>query len=98
MSDPVKSNRAISSLETLAEALSSAATSSSRRGPPLLRFLKDGTWVYGQESKKIECNSVWAPNPYQATHGFACWPESGRRLLGEVMVPVTQPTPELTSL
>ena len=63
---------------------------------PILRLLRDGIFVFGQENIEVEAGSEWAVNPYSIEHGFACWGDS--ELLGEVMVPLTQAPPPVNTL
>ena len=40
-------------------------TSVAGGGKPLLRLLRDGIWVYGQENIEVQEGSHWAVNPMQ---------------------------------
>lgn len=51
-----------------------------------------GEWSFGQEATPIEENSTWAVNPFSFLHGFIAW--RAKEVVGEVMVPATQPLPE----
>lgn len=67
-------------------------------GDPLLRLLRHGEWVYGQEDTPTEEGSLWAVNPLSIEHGYSCWSnyeEKGRKndLLGEVMAPIYEAKP-----
>ncbi len=63
---------------------------------PILRLLKDGVFVYGQENIEVTEDSQWAVNPYSIEHGWACWGDG--ELLGEVMVPLNSTVPTLGEL
>lgn len=58
----------------------------------LLKLDKTAKWVIGSDKEVVEPGIEWAVNPMSATHGYICW--AGREVLGELMVPVTQPLPE----
>lgn len=66
-------------------------------GEPLLRMLTDGTWVYGAENIEVQEGSYWQINPLSIEHGWASWTKHDGKekndLVGEVMVPFTQPIP-----
>lgn len=67
-------------------------------GDPLLRLLKHGEWVYGQEDTEVLEGSLWAVNPLSIEHGYACWSdyeEKGKKneLLGEAMAPIYESMP-----
>jgi hypothetical protein len=54
---------------------------------------KTGHWVYGADQTEIEDDSTWAVNPFSFVHGFIAWGDG--EVLGEKMVSVSQPLPEL---
>lgn len=62
---------------------------SSGSAMPILRLMKSGLFVYGQENIEVEEGSEWAVNPYSIEHGWACWNSDPNvsELLGEVLVP-----------
>lgn len=66
-------------------------------GEPLLRMLTDGTWVYGAENIEVQDGSYWQINPLSIEHGWSSWTKNDGKekneLVGEVMVPFTQPLP-----
>ncbi len=67
-------------------------------GDPLLRLLRHGEWVYGQEDTEVLEGSLWAVNPLSIEHGYSCWSnydEKGKKneLLGEAMAPIYEPKP-----
>lgn len=69
-------------------------------GADLLRLLKTGEWVFGQNNDEPDPKSVWAVNSLSFQQGFCCWDrdEKNTELLGEIMVPFNQPRPEVASL
>jgi hypothetical protein len=67
-------------------------------GGAILKMDKTGHWVFGSDQTEVEDDSQWAVNPFSFVHGFIAWagdktPAKGT-VLGEVMVPITQPLPE----
>jgi hypothetical protein len=68
-------------------------------GKPLLRLLKSGVWVIGQNDDPVQEGSEWAINPLSIRHGHVCWTNypgnKKNELLGEVMVPITQKKPPI---
>lgn len=66
-------------------------------GKPLLRLLKSGKWVFGVNDDPVQEGSEWAINPLSIQHGWCCWSNYDEKkkneLLGEFMVPVTEPRP-----
>lgn len=77
--------------DLLAGLKQTASQVQSSDGVPLLRLLKSGWYVYGPENIEMQEDSKWALNPYSIHHGFCCWVDS--ELVGEVMVPFTEPLP-----
>lgn len=74
----------------------SAGLSGRSGGMPILRLLKSGVYAYGQEDIEPQEGSEWAVNPHSFQHGFACWGDG--ELLGEAMVPLNQPPPNVNDL
>lgn len=62
-------------------------------GIVILKMDKTGHWVFGADQTEIEDGSTWAVNPFSFVHGYIAWGDG--EVLGEKMVPVTQPLPEL---
>jgi len=62
-------------------------------GVAILKMDKTGHWVYGADQTEIEDDSTWAVNPFSFVHGFIAWGDG--EVLGEKMVSVSQPLPEL---
>jgi hypothetical protein len=62
-------------------------------GSVIIKMDKTGHWVFGAEQTEIEDDATWAINPFSFVHGFIAWGEG--EVLGEKMVPVSQPLPEL---
>ena len=98
---PAPAGGALTALATLEAALSNVDTASviGRSGLPMLRFKPegDGTWVYGQKQTTVEDDSRWSVNPLSFRYGYICF-GSGNKLLGERLVSVSKPMPNLTEL
>lgn len=62
-------------------------------GVAILKMDKTGTWVFGADQTEVQEGSQWAVNPLSFTHGVIAWGEG--EVLGEKMVPVQAPLPEL---
>jgi hypothetical protein len=56
---------------------------------------KTGHWVFGADQTEAEDDAKWAVNPFSFVHGFIAWGEG--EVLGEKMVSVSEPLPELDS-
>ena len=80
------------SVQSLSTALRSMETESSA-GSAILKMDRTGHWVFGAGENEVEAESTWAVNPFSFVHGFICWGEG--EVLGEKMVGITQPLPEL---
>ena len=80
------------SVQSLSAALRSLDTGVSS-GSVILKMDKTGHWVFGADQTEVETGSLWAVNPYSFIHGFIAWGEG--EVLGEKMVPITQPLPEM---
>jgi hypothetical protein len=48
----------------------SRATTILPGGKPILRLLKSGSWVFGQNDDDVQIGSEWAINPMQIGHGW----------------------------
>jgi len=81
---------AVSSLST---ALRSIQAEVGAVGTAILKMDKTGHWVFGADQTEVEEGSKWAVNPFSFVHGFIAWGDG--EVLGEKMVSVTQPLPEL---
>lgn len=62
-------------------------------GTVIIKMDKTGHWVYGAEQTEVDSDSNWAVNPFSFLHGFIAWGDG--EVLGEKMVSVSQPLPEL---
>lgn len=78
--------------QSLSQALR-AVTASDNAGSVILKMDKTGHWVFGADQTEVEDDSRWAVNPWSFVHGFIAWGEG--EVLGEKMVPITEPLPEL---
>ena len=81
------------SVQSLSTALRSIQQDVGPSGTVILKMDKTGTWVFGADQTEVEDDSTWAVNPFSFVHGFIAWGDG--EVLGEKMVPVTQPLPEL---
>jgi hypothetical protein len=84
---PVPAESTVAALRSLASNIGTGG------GDIILKMDKTGHWVYGAEQTEVEDGSEWAINPFSFVHGFIAWGEG--EVLGEKMVPVTQPLPAL---
>ncbi len=86
-------NGNLPSAQSLAQSLRSLDTGASLGNTVILKMDKTGHWVFGADQTEVEDDSVWAVNPFSFTHGYIAWGDG--EVLGEKMVSVTQPLPEL---
>jgi hypothetical protein len=98
---PAPVGGALTSLQALSAVLSGVDTSSvaGRSGLPMLQFKRDGDgmWTFGQRRTIVEDGSLWAVNPLTFRWGYICFGD-GNKMLGERLVSVSQPKPEVTDL
>lgn len=87
------SNANLPSVASLSTALRSLERDVGNAGVVLLKMDKTGHWVYGADQTEVEDDSTWAVNPFSFVHGFIAWGDG--EVLGEKMVSVSQPLPEL---
>ena len=78
---------------SLATALRSVAPDIAAGGTVIVKMDRTGHWVFGADQDEVEDGSKWAVNPFSFVHGFIAWGEG--EVLGEKMVPVTQPLPDV---
>jgi len=83
---------AVSSLSTSLRALEKDVGPA---GFVILKMDKTGHWVFGADQTEAEPDSLWAINPFSFIHGFIAWGDGV--VLGEWMVGVSEPLPELES-
>jgi len=81
------------SVQSLSTALRSLEKDVGQAGVVILKMDKTGHWVYGADQTEVEDNATWAVNPFSFIHGYIAWGDG--EVLGEKMVPVSQPLPEL---
>ena len=62
-------------------------------GVAILKMDKTGHWVFGADQTEVEDDATWAINPFSFVHGFIAWGDG--EVLGEKMVSVAEPLPEL---
>jgi hypothetical protein len=65
----------------------------------MLSFKRDGngTWMYSQKRTGVEEGSRWGVNPLSFRYGYICFGD-GNKVLGERLVSVSQPMPDVTEL
>jgi hypothetical protein len=86
-------NANLPSVQSLASSLRSiSAGVPDGAGSVIIKMDKTGHWVFGAEQTEIEDDSTWAINPFSFVHGYIAWGDG--EVLGEKMVPVSQPLPE----
>ena len=83
------------SVTTLTTALRTLEQDVGAVGTAIIKMDKTGHWVYGADQTEVDDESTWAVNPFSFVHGFIAWGDG--EVLGEKMVSVTQPLPELES-
>lgn len=94
MSNLVKFSQAnLPAVSSLSTALRSITTDVGPGGVVILKMDKTGHWVYGADQTEVEDDATWAVNPFSFVHGFIAWGDG--EVLGEKMVSVAQPLPEL---
>lgn len=87
-------NANLPSAASLADSLRGIKTGvSDMGGNVILKMDKTGHWVFGADQTEVEDDATWAINPFSFVHGFIAWGEGD--VLGEKMVPVSSPLPEL---
>ena len=95
---PAVTGGALTSLAALGTVLNSVDTASvaGRSGLPMLRF-SSGTWMFGQKKTVVEDGSRWAANPLTFKRGYICFGD-GNKVIGERLVSISLPMPEITEL
>ena len=81
------------SVTALSTALRALETDVGTVGVVIIKMDKTGHWVFGADQTEIEDDSTWAVNPFSFVHGYIAWGDG--EVLGEKMVSVSQPLPEL---
>lgn len=81
------------SVKDLSTALRSIEAEIGPAGTVIIKMDKTGHWVFGADQTEIEEDSTWAINPLSFVHGYIAWGDG--EVLGEKMVSVSQPLPEL---
>jgi hypothetical protein len=98
---PASSAGALASLAALGTMLNNVDTASTagRSGMPMLQFKRDGngTWMFGQKRTIVEDGSSWAVNPLTFKRGYICF-ANDNKVIGEHLLPVSQPMPDVTEL
>ena len=86
-------NAKLPSVTSLSTALRSMNAGVSDAGMVILKMDKTGHWVYGADQTEVDDTATWAINPFSFVHGYIAWGDGD--VLGEKMVPVTDPLPEV---
>jgi len=86
-------NANLPAVASLSTALRSLERDVGNAGVVLLKMDKTGHWVFGADQTEVEDDSTWAVRPFSFVHGFIAWGDG--EVLGEKMVSVSQPLPEL---
>ena len=81
------------SVQSLSSALRKIEADVGPTGMVIIKMDKAGHWVFGADQTEVEDGSLWAVNPFSFVHGFIAWGDG--EVLGEKMVPVSQPSPEM---
>ena len=81
------------SVEALSTALRALETDVGAAGVAIIKMDKTGHWVFGADQTEVEDDATWAVNPFSFVHGYIAWGDG--EVLGEKMVSVSQPLPEL---
>jgi len=81
------------SVTSLSTALRALETDVGAAGVVILKMDKTGHWVFGADQTEVDDGSTWAVNPFSFVHGYIAWGDG--EVLGEKMVSVSQPLPEL---
>lgn len=81
------------SVQTLSQSLRALEQDVGPAGSVILKMDKTGHWVFGADQTETQDDAKWAINPFSFIHGFIAWGEG--EVLGEKMVPVSEPLPEL---
>lgn len=87
------SNANLPTVQSLSQALRSIEADVGPAGSVILKMDKTGHWVFGADQTEVEDDATWAINPFSFVHGYICWGDG--EVLGEKMVPVSSPLPEL---
>ena len=77
----------------LSAALKSNLANVTDVGTVIIKMDKTGHWVFGSDQTETQDGSEWAINPFSFVHGYIAW--GAIEILGEKMVPINQPLPEL---
>jgi hypothetical protein len=93
MSNITFSAAKLPSVESLSTALRALETDVGAAGVVIIKMDKTGHWVFGADQTEVEDDATWAVNPFSFVHGYIAWGDG--EVLGEKMVSVSQPLPEL---
>jgi hypothetical protein len=95
---PAPAGGALTSLAALQTALANVNTAAiiGRTGLPMMQFKREG-WGFGQKRTIPEEGSKWAVNPLTFKYGYICFNDANK-VVGEHLVPISQPKPLITEL
>lgn len=94
MSNIVKFSGAnLPAVTSLSTALRTIAPDVNTSSSAIIKMDRTGHWVFGADQTEAEDDARWAVNPFSFVHGFIAWGDG--EVLGEKLVPVTEPIPEL---
>lgn len=94
MSNLVKFSQAnLPAVSSLSTALRQLEVDAGPGATVILKMDRTGHWVFGADQTEVEDDSTWAVNPFSFVHGYIAWGDG--EVLGEKLVSVSQPLPEL---
>jgi hypothetical protein len=97
-----KAAGALTSLAKLGAVLNGVDVASvvGRSGKPLMQFKsrENGTWMFGQRQTIPEEGSLWAIDPRSFKWGYVCFGPNKKGVLGESLVSISEPMPDVTKL
>lgn len=81
-------------LESMANALTTAARDNQTRASAFLRMDKTGHWTFGVDQEPVPEDQQFLVNPQGFQKGYVCWKENALEKLGDVVVPLNAAMPE----
>ena len=89
---------AVTALQTTLNAVDTVSGGRYAGGLPMLTFKREGsgTWMYGQKKTIVEEGSFWAFNPETFKRGGISF--DGNKVVGERLLPISLPMPNLAEL
>lgn len=83
----------VEQVKSLAQSLKAVDAGEGLARAAILKMDRTGHWVFGADQTEVEADSRWAVNPFSFLHGFIAWGDG--QVLSEVMVPVSEPLPDV---